>query len=336
MDGVNARTVQPRIGRGLSVNRPIKVMKFGGTSVGAAERLRRIVEIVQGSVLTHRVVVVASAANGVTDLLVSAWDAAGKGESDPDALYDALYNRYYALASEILSPAGVSTYEPALRQVLSALVEIFEGMKLEGQLPPFRDALLAVGERASVPLVAQAIHEAGVEAEPFDAAVLIRTDDHHGQANVDLERTSQQVRRWFQKLAPGSVAVVTGFIGGTANGAVTTLGRGGSDYSAALFASALKAEVLERWTDVDGIYTDDPRKNQNARRLACIVLEEAWSWNQAGKLGMHRKALDPLVVAGIAVHVRCTATPDHPGTLILPAGHEAAHLAVGLLQADYE
>jgi aspartate kinase len=116
--------------------------------------------------------------------------------------------------------------------------------------------------------------------------------------------------------------VVTGFIGSTADGRTTTLGRGGSDYSAALLAHSLAAEVMERWTDVDGIYTADPRADRSAQRLACIVLEEARAWNQAGRLGMHRKALDPLVTAGIPVRVRSTAAPEKSGTWIVPSSED--------------
>jgi aspartate kinase len=171
----------------------------------------------------------------------------------------------------------------------------------------------------SVPLLALALREGGIDAEPFDAAPLVRTDESVGQAQVDVDETYRLVRSWYGGLDHEIIAVVTGFVGATKDGQVTSLGRGGSDYSAALLACALKAEALERWTDVDGLYTWDPRKRCGARRLATIVLSDAVAWNHAGRLGMHRRALDPIVAASIPVYVRSTFLPERPGTVILPA-----------------
>lgn len=295
----------------------LKVLKFGGTSVGAPERLRRVAEIVADAARDHAVVVVASAASGVTDRLVAGWEAAGNGALDPSDVVGAVEERYRALAAEALPADRAAAYAAVLEGGLDRLGALLERIAAD-PAPPHRDALLAFGEALSVPLVAGVLAEAGLDAAPHDATALVRTDAAHGEANVDLRATFRLVRAWHAALPGGSLPVVAGFIGSTGAGATTTLGRGGSDYTAALFASALRASVLERWTDVDGVYTDDPRKNPEARRLASIVLEEAWAWNQAGKLGMHRKALDPLVATGTPVHVRCTATPDLPGTLILP------------------
>jgi aspartate kinase len=192
-----------------------------------------------------------------------------------------------------------------------------------------RDEVLATGERLSVALLALLLRDLGLDAASYDAAALIRTDGTHGAGRVDHDVTRQQVRSWYAALPAGRVPVVTGFIGATADGATTTLGRGGSDYSAALLASAHGASVLERWTDEDGIYTDDPRTHRDAKRLASIVLSEAQAWNHAGRLGMHRQALDPLVAAAIPVHVRSTAAPDLPGTRILPAAPAPKQAAEG-------
>ena len=118
--------------------------------------------------------------------------------------------------------------------------------------------------------------------------------------------------------------MVTGFIGSAPDGRTTTLGRGGSDYSASILAAGLKAHKLERWTDVDGVYTSDPRLDPTARRLDCIVMEDALSWNKAGKMGLHRKALDPLIEARIPLFVRSTDEPDNPGTEVHPRRYQQA------------
>lgn len=311
------------------MSRPLKVAKFGGTSVGAPDSLRGIVEIVKNAANRHRMVVIASAASGVTDLLVGACKTPEES-FERGAFLTSLYDRHVTLASAVLRPESVERYRPVLQGVLDSLESVLGDLRVPGKEVWCRDAVIAAGERMSVPLVALALTDAGLDAIPVDSAPLVLTDDTYGEAIVDLESTTRNIQEWHRALPETTIPVVTGFIGSTQGGYTTTLGRGGSDYSAALFASALRAVVMERWTDVDGIYAEDPRKNKHAKRLASIVLEEAWAWNQAGRLGMHRKALDPLVNEGIPVHVRCTLTPHRFGTLIVPAGREQTISAVAL------
>lgn len=307
---------------------PVKVLKFGGTSVGAVARLRRVVDIVRDAAGAHRVVVVASAASGVTDRLLAGLDRLAGDPAEAGTLLEDLRTRQLALADGLLGPVERRDYARRVEEQLAALAVLLEACAA-APAARLRDAVVAAGERLSVPLVAAALREAGLAAFPQDAAALIRTDDGFGSAEVDLDATAAQVRQWWGRTSADAVPVVTGFIGATADGETTTLGRSGSDYSAALLAASLGAVAFERWTDVDGLYTDDPRHNAQATRLAYIVLEEAVSWNHAGRLGMHRKALDPLVAAGIPVYVRSTAAPQAPGTVILPAGHRLAEAAVG-------
>lgn len=309
--------------------RPLKVLKFGGTSVGAPERLRRVVEIVTRAAVDHRVVVIASAASGVTDRLILALERLPGDAGEVDVLIRELTARHVDLAAGVLAPATRAAYEARLDNLLIALRARLEQARDHGLTPALRDDVVAAGERLSVPLVAAAVRDAGPISFDQDAAPLVHTDATHGEAIVDLGATEQAIQHWWRSVASDTVPVVTGFIGSTPEGATTTLGRGGSDYSAALFAASLRADAFERWTDVDGLYTDDPRRNEQAQRLAFVILEEAVHWNHAGRLGMHRKALDPLVAAGIPAYVRSTALPDEPGTVILPAGHHLARIAAG-------
>ena len=318
MENFNDRSARPSLG--VRKGQALKVLKFGGTSVGSSERLQRVVEIARGAAQTHRVVVVTSAAAGVTDTLVSALEAMDQGTFSKETLAEGLWARHHVLAAGLLRPAALRVYEGVLQDVLLAFIERL--VPAEPVPPAVADQVLALGERLAAPLLALALRDGGLCAAPQDAAALIRTDDTFGAALVDVAETYRQTQGWYARLPVSTVPVVTGFIGATATAATTTLGRGGSDYSAALLAAALRASVLERWTDVDGLYTDDPYTNGQARRLARIRLEAAWAWNHAGRLGMHRKALDPLVEAEIPVHVRATTAPDGPGTWILPAGYE--------------
>ena len=317
MENDEDRSARPCLG--LEAGRSLKVLKFGGTSVGSAQRLRRVVEIVRQAAQTYRVVVVTSAASGVTNTLVAALEAMRQGTILPETLAEGLWARYHVLAAGVLCPQTLRLYEIILQEWGKEIERLAATTPVT---PGLADEVLALGERLAAPLVALALRDAGLRAVPQDAIALVRTDDTFGEALVDVADTYRQARHWHADLPVSMVPVVTGFIGATASGATTTLGRGGSDYSAALLAAALRASVLERWTDVDGLYTDDPYQNHQARRLPRIVLEEAWAWNHAGRLGMHRKALDPLIEAEIPVHVRSTTALEGTGTWILPAGYE--------------
>lgn len=319
LERANAPTVN------AGIPRSIAVLKFGGTSVGSSQTIHKIVSIVGDSVKQTRVVVVASAASGVTDRLV---EVTRSPESDHQELIDWLRTRHHDLAVEVMDSPFLSRYLSLLDQRLASFTLQLRLLEDTGLTPALYDRIISEGERLSVPLLAYALRSAGVAAHAQDSAALIRTDDTHGDATVDFETTTAQVRRWYSALDQVTVPVVTGFIGSTVDGKITTLGRSGSDYSAAVLARCIPADRFERWTDVDGIYTEDPRRNQNAKRLASIVLETAQAWNQAGLLGMHRRALDPLMDVCIPVHVRSTMAPHEIGTVIVPSAEIAERIAV--------
>ncbi|GAB5518318.1 MAG: aspartate kinase [Rhodothermales bacterium] len=300
-------------------------MKFGGTSVGTIDRVQHLVHLVQRAIRTHRVVVVASALSGVTDTLVALIESRTLTERIQYLKW--MHERHRNFAVLLLRQEALRSY---LDELEAHLHLIRDRLTIQGDAPfspRLHDEVLAMGERLSVPLMARLLGKAGMSATPVDATRLIRTDATYQRAVVDLKVTRRQVREWYARVPIGTVPVVTGFLGATADGHPTTLGRGGSDYSAALLAASLDVAVMERWTDTDGIYTADPRTHPDAKRIAAIVLEEAAAWNHAGKIGMHRKALDPLVAAGIPVHVRSTREPLKPGTQILPSGVKALPLA---------
>lgn len=317
------RANEPTVNAGIP--RSIAVLKFGGTSVGSSHTIRKIVSIVGDSVKQTRVVVVASAASGVTDRLV---EVTRTPACDHQELIDWLRTRHHDLAVEVMDRPYLSKYLSLLDQRLDSFALQLRLLEDAGLTPALYDRLVSEGERLSVPLLAFALRSAGVAANAQDSAALIRTDDTHGEAAVDFETTTANVRKWYSALDQVTVPVVTGFIGSTVDGKITTLGRSGSDYSAAVLARCIPADRFERWTDVDGIYTEDPRRNQNAKRLASIVLETAQAWNQSGLLGMHRRALDPLMDVCIPVHVRSTMAPHELGTVIVPSAEVAERIAV--------
>ncbi|NBB85110.1 MAG: aspartate kinase [Bacteroidetes bacterium] len=297
----------------------MKVLKFGGTSVGSAEGLRSLITIVEDGRQHHRLVLVVSALSGVTDTLAG-WLSDAPETVDPDAALRYLYTRHHVLAGGILRRPALQRYEAQLREMLAQYAPILMQLSAGPPAADLRDTVLAMGERLSAPLVAAALRDAGVPSVAQDAGALVRTDSAFGHAVVDRRVTRQQVAGWRAQLRGDAVPVVTGFIGADTEGRTTTLGRGGSDYSAALLARALDAHLLERWTDVRGLYTADPAQNATAEPIHQLDLSDAQALARAGQLGMHPRSFDPLVAGNIPLHVRCTRAPAETGTLVVPVG----------------
>ena len=296
------------------------MLKFGGTSVGSQERFKNAVGIVKQYVDDKEpVVVVVSALNGVTDRL----DAVTAGDAclpphEIDALISWLLTRHRLHAAAVLSLHSQRVFDTILQEHLAEVDGLLRVRHSTGYPADVRDSLLASGERLAMHVFAYALADAGVASSAKDASELVRTDHTFGKANVCLNTTYQLMCTWYESVDHHQVPIITGFIGSTEQGATTTLGRGGSDYSASLVATALGAKRLERWTDIDGVYTSDPRTDRKARKLSCIVMQDAVAWNHAGKIGLHRKALDPLFEARIPMQVRSIDFPEDAGTQILP------------------
>lgn len=300
------------------------VFKFGGTSVGEISRFRNVVRVVAEAAQAMRVVVVNSALARVTRRLDAAFDAVAEAGGRPkddvvDLLIERLRTRHRLQATEVLTPAAQMQYASVVEKRLARLRETFAQIREGSPVPAARDAVLAAGEQLAVPMVALALQDAGIDACLGEAASLLRTDATFGQANVDHAVTRAALREWYDALPPTAVPVLAGFIGGTPEGDITTLGFEGSDYSAALFASILNADVLIRYTDVDGIYTKDPHVHEDAALIEQMAIEEALAQTEAGTLGMHPKTLRPLAEAGIPLRIRSISKPEAPGTLIAPA-----------------
>jgi len=297
----------------------MKVLKFGGTSVGSADGLRSLTTIVKNGRLHHRLVLVVSALSGVTDALAG-WLAHAPETADPEAALRHLYTRHHVVASGVLRGPALQRYAAHLQERLRRYTSILTQLSARRPGADLRDAVLAIGERLSAPLVAAALRDAGVPSVAQDAAALVRTDSTFGHAVVDTRATRRQITDWRAQLQGHGVPVITGFIGADTEGRTTTLGRGGSDYSAALLAQALDAHLLERWTDVGGLYTADPAQDATAEPIHQLDLPDAQALARTGQLGMHPQSFDPLVAGNIPLHVRCTRAPTEKGTLVVPVG----------------
>lgn len=287
------------------------VMKFGGTSVGSAESIRQVVEIVKASQGRNPLVVV-SALSGITDmLLASARNALNRGFSAKE-IVAAIEGRHKAVIGELGLKAGI------ISEDVAELEQVFFGISLIRELTArTTDYVASFGERMSSKIVAAYARKAGLSAQAFNAYDLgMVTDQNFGNAEV-LPDAYQGIAAAVAGIPKGVIAVVTGFIGKTGQGEVTTLGRGGSDYSAAIFGAALGAEEIQIWTDVDGVMTADPRIVPNARTVDVVSFEEASELAYFGAKVLHPKTILPALNRNIPVRVLNTFNPSGKGTLIL-------------------
>ncbi len=257
-----------------------------------------------------------SALGGTTDDLLAALDAALARDGHAAAV-DAIRARHHAAARDLARAGDLDALAATLDARLGELVELLDGVSLLREATDrTRDAVLATGERLSAPIVAAAFRAAGHAAVALDAADLIRTDGQFGNATVDVETTRRLTHDAVGALAPDAVAVVTGFIGSTAAGVTTTLGRSGSDYTATILAGALDATACVIWTDVAGVYTADPRLVPEAVPLPRLSYREAAELAYFGAQVLHPRTMLPAERAGIPIRIKSTLDPDQPGTLI--------------------
>ena len=296
------------------------VMKFGGTSVGDARCIAAVREIV-ARVSRERapVVVVVSAMSTVTETLLETARLAAAGEERAvEEKLARLRQKHLAVVEELFPPLRQAALKQTVSEILAEFQKLCGGMALLRELPlRTMDAGLSVGERLSTTLLASHLSDQGVSAQTVDSAACVVTDGDFGDARPLPDPTREATRRVLLPLVEkGSVPIVTGFLGATREGVRTTLGRGGSDYSGSLVASALDADELWIWTDVDGVLSADPKMVGAARILGEISYEEAAELSHFGAKVLHHKTLAPLASRMIPVWIKNTFAPEKPGTRI--------------------
>jgi aspartate kinase len=298
------------------------VMKFGGTSVGSPAAFRQAVEIVASARGDWpRLVVVASAMAGVTNLLLDTAAAAVAGRVE--AIHQAglqLRSQHEAVVAELVADLAVqANLKGEIRHLVNDFVNLCQAVAVLGEATPRAlDAIAGLGERLSVRLLSAALESSGVPAQVIESTQLVVTDRQFQAAHPDLKASRERTRQYLEPLlAAGRVAVVTGFIGATPEGIPTTLGRGGSDYSAAILGAALPADEVWIWTDVDGVMTADPRLVPQARTIGELSYREIGELAYFGAKVLHPKTIRPVIEAGIGLRVCNTFNPAHPGTRLV-------------------
>lgn len=311
-----------------------KILKFGGTSVGTPERVKSVIEIIADSHQnSHQIAVVVSAFGGVTDQLISLGKLASQGEDYQNALAE-VYERHKISANRLIPHERLEIALKSIDQTLSELRDILEGISLIKELSPKTlDLLMSFGERLSAFIIAEAILPCISQAKFLDARELIKTDRNFGAARVDFKETNKNISHYFQNF-PNALPIITGFIGSSKENETTTLGRGGSDFTAAIFGAALNVGSIEIWTDVNGVMTADPRKEPYAFSIREMSYKEAMEMSYFGAKVIHPPTIVPALEKNIPLLIKNSFDPKAPGTLIGAASSKGKSLISGISSID--
>lgn len=306
------------ISKEIPAKKETLVMKFGGTSVGTPDAMRQVVSIITNEKKNWlNLIVVTSALSGVTDLLLT---MANGNTGTLDRSVSEIIRRHREIAEALIQ--NVTEREFALSEVekvISQIKNLCQAIAVLGESTPrIMDTIASAGERMCIHVLAAAVQSAGVPAEAVEATRLIRTDDHFTDAHPDMAKTKELTCTVLNPiLAQGKVPIVTGFLAANEKGNITTLGRGGSDYSAALIGAALPADDVWIYTDVDGVMTADPRLIPAAATVPVCSYREIAELAYYGAKVLHPKTIRPVIEAGIGLRVCNTFNPSHPGTRLV-------------------
>ena len=301
-------------------------MKFGGTSVKDAEAFVRVAEIVARNI-DGSPVVVTSAMAKVTDALLNAFETAKKGEIENAVLsLDVHFERHKQVSRELTNEAQQKLFQVELDFAAKELSDLLMRVSRRSlPLQMLKDAVVSYGEQLASRLLAEVCKAKNLNARQMDSRRLIVTDDEHGAATPIWDETENLIQLELQPLVDaGEIPILGGFIAASRGGETTTLGRGGSDYSAALVGAALRAREIQIWTDVTGVLTCDPRIVPEARTLSTLSYEEAAELAYFGAKVLHPKTIKPAVDFAIPVRVCNSHEPEKIGTMILPHSEKSA------------
>lgn len=292
------------------------VMKFGGSSVGSPEALTEVVKIVGRKAERERLIVVVSAFRGITDQLIRTAELAAAADERYLREFVSMEERHVEAVLALFPAKNQSEWMTSVKLLLNELEDVLQGVFLIRELSPKTlDYIVGFGERFSSLILTALLTHYGISSRSVDTRDLIKTDQQFGNARVLTAQTFHNIREYMGRCRE-EVVVVTGFIASTEKGEPTTLGRGGSDYTASLFGAALSAKQIEIWTDVDGLMTADPGKVKRAFSVHEASYEEAMELSHFGAKVIYPPTIQPALKSGIPILIKNTFRPDHPGTVI--------------------
>ena len=294
----------------------MKVLKFGGSSVASAKNIERVIEIIRERATDGQCAVVLSALQSTTDKLIEAGRAAAAGRDSFLEGLAAIKENHETTIRELFTTGIPADLTRSMDSAMAELKNLCEGVRLVGELSDKTlDRIVSFGELVSSQIVSVKLAAIGLQNEWIDSRTLIRTDSRFGSAAVDFEETDLRTNEHFKK-SDSRLFILPGFVAADKEGSTTTLGRGGSDYTAAILAAALNADVLEIWTDVSGMMTADPRFVRKVRQISHISYREAMELSHFGAKVIYPPTIQPVMAKGIPLLIKNTFASDNPGTLI--------------------
>lgn len=289
----------------------MKVLKFGGTSVGSSESIKKVAQIVKSRVDQGRTIVVVSAMSGVTNLLLDCSEKSAKGDDSYKATLNLIEEKHFQVVRDLIPINEQSGLIASVKVLLNQLEDVLHGVSLVKELSKkTSDYIVSFGEILSSTIIAQVF-----QAELVDAKSLIKTNGDFGNAQVNFELSNQLINHFFAS-KKNQLFLLPGFISSTVKGELSTLGRGGSDYTASIVAAALGADLLEIWTDVNGIMTADPRKVEQAFSVPAVSYKEAMELSHFGAKVIYPPTILPVLKGSIPIRILNTFDPSAQGTLI--------------------
>ena len=294
----------------------MKVLKFGGSSVASSENINKVISIVKDSANKNKVVVVVSALGGVTDLLLEAGNLACSGNKDYIKTFETIEEKHLQVVRELISINNQSTVLGAIKKMLNKLENTLEGVFLINELSnKTSDKIVSFGELFSSFIIAKAMQNNNLDVTLKNSQELIVTNNNFSNAAVIFPKTNTNIKAFFEQ-NNSKIVMLPGFVAKTENNEVSTLGRGGSDYTAAIIAAATNASVLEIWTDVSGMYTANPKFVREAFPIPNISYQEAMELSHFGAKVLYPPTIQPVLKKEIPICIKNTFKPDAEGTLI--------------------
>lgn len=303
--------------------------------MGTIDAIKQVADIITEKKQNHHIAVVVSAFKGVTDTLEEAIIKASQGEEQYRQLIAELEKRHNNIIKELVSIQNQSNALAQFKMMFNELDDVLHGVSLTRELTGrTRDFVMGFGERFSAFIISEFLNDIGIAAEYLDARNIIKTNREFGSARVLLDETYEAIRNYFSETDPEKIQVVTGFVASTTSGETTTLGRGGSDYTASLISAAVNADAIELWTDIEGIMTADPRKVKRYFVIPQLSYEEAMELSHFGAKVVYPPTLQPAMKEQIPIHIKNTFKPEEEGTRISEQSLPGESLIKGISSID--
>ncbi len=310
------------------------VLKFGGTSVANAQNIQKVIQIVNQKAKENKLAVVVSALSGVTDMLLNASEKAANKDEVYKVVLDEIKQKHFVTITELVETSNQNTLLIKINSQINQLQTLLDGCFLLGELSPrTADAIAGFGELLSSQIIATALQQSLPNSTFKDSRELIITNSNFGKAVVDFSVSNTLISNYFSSNT-SQVVVLPGFIASSEDGNTTTLGRGGSDYSAAILANGLKAVSLEIWTDVNGMFTANPKIVKQAQPIESISYQEAMELSHFGAKVLYPPTIQPVLNAAIPIWIKNTFDPDAYGTLISNSPDANANPIKGISHID--